>query len=229
MAYLAPIDTIAIGIWICLVAVELGIFLLLFSKYLKSSEKNNIKLGICLIFIFLAIGGIFFIFFNYYFTQLESDLYETHQFIWKVAAIFQLSGFGFLFLVSEYRVFHGKDYFVFFWCFLGLSVAGMSVRDFVLTENLINYALIFAAFIPMSYIYLAIKLPGAFRNNILLILFGIIIFTVGMILNIPDIVIAIEQWTGNADVIHYIYLISPILQIGGLIVAVKGFNGLYFQ
>ena len=229
MAYLAPIDTIAIGVWICLVAVQLGIFLLLFSKYLKSSEKNNIKLAISLTFIFLAIGGSCFIFFDYYFTQLEPSLYETHQLIFKIATVFQLSGFGFLFLVSEHRVFKGKDYFIFFWGFLGLLVAAMVVSDFVLTETLINLAFIFAVFIPISYIYLAIKLPGAARNNILLILFGIIIFTVGMVLNLLDVIVAIEQLTGSAVVIHYLYLISPILQMGGLIVAAKGFNGLYFQ
>ena len=87
MAYLAPIDTIAIGVWICLVAVQLGIFLLFLLKYLKSDEKNNIKLAISLIFIFLAIGTIVFIFFDYYFTQLEHDLYEKYHLIWKIGII----------------------------------------------------------------------------------------------------------------------------------------------
>ena len=96
-----------------------------FKEFLrKFNEKNNIKLAISLIFIFLAIGTIVFIFFVYYFTQLEHDLYEKYHLIWKIGIIFQLSGFGFFFLVSEHRVFHGKDYFIFFWGFLGFFIAG---------------------------------------------------------------------------------------------------------
>jgi hypothetical protein len=228
VAYLAPIDTVAIGFWIGLVAVQLGIFLLFFSKYLKSQDKNNIKLAICLVYLFLAIGGSLFIFYDYYFTQLEPSLYETYQSFWKIAFVFQLAGFGFLFLVSENRVFHGKDYYIFFLGFLGFSVAAIVVNDFVLTQNLMNFSFLFAAFIPISYIYLASKLSGATRSNILLILYGIIIFIIGMALNLLDVVIAIEQLTGNTDAIHYLYLLTPILQTVGLIVAAKGFNGLYF-
>lgn len=228
MAYLAPIDTIAIGIWICLIAVEFGIFILFLSKYLKSEEKNNIKLAISLIFISLAIGGIVFIFFDYYYTQLEHSLYERYRLIWKIGIIFQLAGFGFFFLVSEYRVFHGKDYFVFFWGFLGFFIAAIIAFDFLLAQILINFALIFVIFIPISYIYLAFKLAGETRSNLLLILFGVIIFAIGMALNLFDVVVLVEQLTGNANAIHYLYLFAPIFQIVGLLVAAKGFNALYF-
>ena len=228
MTYLAPIDTIAIGIWICLVAIQLGIFLLFLSKYLKSDDKNNIKLAISLIFIFLAIGTIVFIFFDYYYTQLEHSLYEKYHLIWKIGIIFQLTGFGFFFLVSEYRVFHGKDYFIFFWCFLGFFIVAIIVVDFLLSQILINFALIFVIFIPISYIYLAIKLTGEPRSNIILILFGVIIFTIGMAINLFDVVVALEHLTGNPDTIHYLYLFAPILQIIGLILVAKGFNGLFF-
>jgi hypothetical protein len=96
------------------------------------------------------------------------------------------------------------------------------VQDFLLSQDLLSYALFFAVFIPISYIYLAIKLPKLARKNVFLMLIGFILFI------LFDMMLS----AGIAPIlgidIHYLYLISAICQSPSLLILAGGVKRLYF-
>ncbi len=218
------IDWVAVGVWIGVIALSFAISLYLGVKYQKSEEKNKIKLAFSLMFLSLAISRLLLMYFDYFITGLNPALYSDHQLFWRLATLFQLLGLGFLIVVSEYAVFRGKDYFIFTIGFLIVVFVGMLIPDFFMAQNVTVYAVAFAAFIPVSWIYLAIKLPLA-RKNTLLIILGFLLFGVGLILlsaGIVDILAPIID-------IHTLYLLSAIIHIPGLSVFTLGVKRYYFS
>lgn len=219
---LQTVDWVAIGFWILLVCIEFGIFLMFFQKYLKWKEKNKVQLAFCLVFLCLSLGRIFLIYFDYGLTDLNVANYILYQNWWKLAILFYILGIGFLFLTSEYRVFRGKDYFLFFIGFSIMVCFAFVVQDFFLSQDLLTYALFFAVFIPISYLYLAIKLPKLARKNVFLMLIGLILYL------LFDLILS----AGIAPIlgidIHYLYLISAICQSPSLLILAWGIKRLYF-
>ncbi|HUX97976.1 MAG TPA: hypothetical protein VMV49_00335 [Candidatus Deferrimicrobium sp.] len=218
------IDLIAIGVWITVAIISLGIFLFFIDRYLKFKEKNRIQLAFCLIFLCLGIGRLLLIYFDYFLTGLEISAYDEFQLMWKTAILFEMVGIGFLILVSEYAVWKGKDFYSFFIGFLIVVCIGMCIPDFFLGQMIIVYALIFAVFIPISYIYLAIKLPKPSRSNIIMVFIGFIIFGGGLLLISAGVV----EWLAFLIDNHSLYLISAIVQIPGLLFLALGIKRMYF-
>ncbi|NVM30571.1 MAG: hypothetical protein HWN65_17150 [Candidatus Helarchaeota archaeon] len=235
MLPIETIDMISLGLWIVFVALNVVLFVFFIQKYRNLSEKGKMKFAICLIFLCLAIGRGLYVYFDYFFANLDYNTITTsveYLSYWKIASVFHLAGFGFLFLVSEYKVFKGKDVFIFFWGYLALSVAALFIDNFHFMQALISWSLLFAGFIPFGYLYLAIKMPGAVRRNILLLFIGVAVFAIGMLfmsIIVLDVVALYLLQVNPMDLIHYFYLISPILQIPGMLIFSKGFVGLFFE
>lgn len=222
---LGTYDWIAIGCWIAVVILTAGIFITLFSKYLKYPEKVKNRLAFCLVFLFLAIGRCLLIYFDFFLVELDATRYGEFLMMYKIATLFQLMGIGFLIVVSEYAVFKGKDFFVFFIGFTIVLLIGLLIQDFLMTQNVTVGALGFAAFIPLSWIYLMRKLPQT-RNNILMILMGFLIYGGGLLLISAGVVPIIEDIFPIS--VHEIYLISPLIQIPGLLLLGLGIKRMYF-
>lgn len=218
---LENIDLVAISFWIIVIAASAGIFLILLWKYVKVEDKTKVQLAFCLMFLSLAIGRAFLMYADYFIVNLVPNDYVNHVEIWKWANFFQLLGLGFLILVSDYAVFRGKDYYLFSIGFAIVVTISMLLTDFYLVQMVATAAVAFAVFIPISWIYLAFKLPQT-RRNTMLILFGFALFGGGLIL------LSINVAGGLPISIHEIYLASAILQLPGLIIMGIGVKGLYF-
>jgi MFS family permease len=220
---LIPLDWVAIGFWIGVVVVTFGISFIFFKKHLKFTEKTKNQLAFCLVFLALAIGRAILVYSDYFLTGLNLEAYETFQMIWKVATLFEMMGLGFLIIVSEYAVFKGKDYYVFIIGYtIVVIISIFIIQDFFLAQTVSVAAIGFAAFLPISYIYLAIKLPMA-RRNVIMLLIGFIIFGFGLLLISAGIVSLLGQ-----ENIHLLYLISAIVQIPGLLIMAISINRMYF-
>ena len=217
------IDGVAIGFWIVVIILSLAISGVLFYLYAKSEHRVKYRLAFCLVFLSLGISRIILMYFDYFLTELNPVLYENYQLMWKLAQLFELIGLGFLILISEDAVFKGKDYYVFSIGFSIVVCIGMLIQEFLLTQNILVYALAFAILIPISWLYLAIKLPDT-RKNTLLIFLGIIICGAGLILISAAVVEALLPLMN----IHYIYLLSAIIQIPGLLIIATGVKRMYF-
>jgi membrane-associated HD superfamily phosphohydrolase len=218
------IDWIAIGFWIIFIIISLVCSLIFFQKYLKSQERNKNQLALCLLFLCIGIGRLLLIYFDYFLTELNPGDYINHILMWKLANLIQLAGVGFLILISEYAVWKGKDYYVFF---IGMTITvtiGMFYPEFSTAENIFTTAMFFAVIIPFCWVYLAIKLPNL-RRKILLIFIGFIIYGFGMIM----LGLTIVQALSFLMDIHSIYLLSPIIQIPGSIIFAIGLKRMYFS
>ena len=218
-----PLDWIAIGVWISLVIITFGISLVLFLKRFKFTEKTKIQLAFCFFFLSLGIGRAILVYADYFITELIIEQYLYNQVIWKIANFFVIMGLGFLILVSEYAVFKGKDYYLFTIGYaIVIIIAIFFIQDFYTVQNFTSGAVGFAAFIPISYIYLAIKFPMV-RRNVILLLGGFLIFGVGLLLISAGIVFVL-----GGD-IHLIYLFSAIVQIPGLLIMAIAIKRMYFS
>jgi hypothetical protein len=217
------LDWVAIACWSCVLAISYGVFSVLFQKHLEFKEKTKNQLAFCLVFLCLAIGRNLLIYFDYFLTELDVGRYADFQILWRFANLFEIVGLGFLILVSEYAVFKGKDYYLFFIGFSIVVVIGMFfIQDFFLAQSVSVAAVGFGAFIPISYVYMAIKLPMA-RRNVIFMLIGFLIFGAGLILMSAGIVDLLG--TGN---IHIIYLLSAIIQIPGMFILAVAIKRMYF-
>jgi hypothetical protein len=216
---LIPIDYVSLVVWIGVIIVTFGIFLVLLRKYLSYTETNKNQLAFCIMFFCLGISRIFLLYFDYFLTELTPAEFINNAAIWKLATLFLLIGVGFLILVSEYALWKGKDYFGFFIGFTIVVTFALFVPDFELSQTLSTSAVGFAAFIVVSYLYLAYKLPQA-RNNIMLMLIGLLIYGFALIL--------VSVFIADSNTIHYLYLISAIIQIPGLLIFGIGVKRMYF-
>ncbi|MHA1649245.1 MAG: hypothetical protein ACTSYB_03545 [Candidatus Helarchaeota archaeon] len=217
------VDEIAFGFWIVVIILFLSSALILLQKYIKSEERNKVKLAFCFMFLCLGLSRIFLVYFDYFLTELNPMVYENYQFMWKLANSFELAGLGFLIIVSEYAVFQGKDYYLFILGFTVVVIIGLLIPDFFLSQNVLVYAVAFAAFIPLSWIYLAIKLPPT-RKNTILIFIGFVLFGIGLIF----LSVAVVEAMAPIIDIHRLYLLSAILQIPGIIILAIGIKKMYF-
>jgi len=217
------LDWVAIGCWSCVLAVCYGIFSIFFQKYTEFKEKTKNQLAFSLVFLFLGISRNLLIYFDYFIVQLNPNGYNNLQIPWKLATFFWIAGLGFLILVSEYAVFKGKDYYLFFIGFaVVVAIAMFFIQNFSMAQDLTVVAICFGAFIPISYIYMAIKLPMA-RRNVIILFIGFLIFGVGIIFMSERIVELI-----GLEYISILYLISAIFQIPGLLIMALGIRRLYF-
>ncbi|MHA1264860.1 MAG: hypothetical protein ACTSRS_06450 [Candidatus Helarchaeota archaeon] len=213
------VDWTAIILFIIVVIISITIALIFFLKYVHWRERNNNQLAFGILFLCLGIGRSFLIYFDYFLTHLNPAEYENYQIVWKLATLFLLIGLGTLILVSEHAVLEGKDYYIFFIGFAIITCGVMIVPDFILSQTLGTAAIAFAVFIPISYIYLAIKLPPS-RKNIALIFTGFIIYGAGLIL--------LSVFLVDPNTIHIVYVISALIQISGLIIFGIGAKRMYF-
>ncbi len=218
---LGNIDLISIGFWITGIAIAAGLALILFWKYEKFEDKTKVQLAFCLFFLSLAIGRSILVYADYFIVKLVPNDYMYHIELWKVVNLFQLLGLGFLILVSEYAVFKNKDYYIFSIGFGIVVTIAMLLQDFILIQMVSIGAVAFAAFIPISWIYLAIKLPQT-RTNTMTVFIGFLIFGAGLILLNIGVVEGLPISISDA------YLISAILQVPGLIIMGLGVKRLYF-
>ncbi len=215
------IDWVAISIWLLGVGIAIGVFIILIRNYRNSEERTRIKLAFCLIFLCLGLARIFLVYFDYWLTGLNPVNYDAHQAFWRFAMLFYFAGLGFLILTSENRVFQGRDYYVFS---LGYSIGiiiCLVIPDFAASQNALNYVVIFAAFIPISYIYLAVKLPMA-RKNITILFIGITLFMVFNFILSADVVSTLGI---SASVL---YFICAIFQTLGITILGVGIKRMYF-
>ncbi len=218
---LENIDSIAIGVWIAVILIALGIFCGLFLLYLKTAERTKVQLAFCLMFLCFALSRAVLVYGDYFVVDLVLDDYINHMEILKIANMFNLLGLGFLIVVSEYAVFKGKDYFVFTIGFSVVTTIAMILQDYYQVQAVAGYAFYFAVFIPISWVYLGVKLPHA-RKNAMLILFGFLILGAGLIL----LSIGITEFLTLS--LNELYLLSAALQVVGLLVMGLGVKRFYF-
>ncbi|MHA1379688.1 MAG: hypothetical protein ACTSRG_15050 [Candidatus Helarchaeota archaeon] len=203
-----------------LIGVKFSFFIFYLKKYQSDEVKNKLILGFSLFFLFLGCSRIFYLIFDFYLTNFNPFLYQTHIIVWKIASLLSEIGIGILLIISEDKVFQGRDKYVFFICYVVLLCVGLVWPDFEMSENFTTWAAMFAAFILFSYIYLAIVLEGDARKRAILVVFGIFLYTLGSTVVHQYFIQAVISIGGS---VSFMYLLSPIIKIIAAILLALGF------
>lgn len=218
---MSVIDGLAIGVFSAFVALSFGFFVFFYLRYRKAEEKTKIQVALLIFFLCWGIGRTLLIYFDYVLTQLDPLEVVDHLDFWKIADIFLMVAFGSIIFASENAVFKGKDYYAFLIGYLIFFSIGIASFDVLIADSFMVFAMLFAGFIPLSYIYLAYKYPLS-RKVIALLFIGFTMFIVGMLMAFTTIV---EMFL---PVIHELYLISAVTQILGFSVYALGVKRMYF-
>lgn len=211
---------IAIGIMFILL-LALCIFSAKFFRRYRGEGKNKFDLGFGFFFVFILLGQLIFFLYYYYITEFEQS--SENLIFWKVATLLQLCGFGILFVISEKKILDGKDYYLFFIGFCVMAGVALFQPTVHSATTWAMLSLAFALFIPISYVYLAIKSEGVYRKRSLFVFFGFIIYFIGIeivSLNLANIIMAA---TGGLITIYHLSIIGYLLRIVALLLFSEGF------
>ncbi len=224
MMFQIPAQTITRELSLCfytvLIFLELGIGLYFWNANRKNKELKMIG-SIGFFFSFVAVGRILLIVFDYYMTVMNYALFETYFPFYKFATDVQAVGFAFFIFVAEQSVFQGKDKYSFLIGYVICQLLATIIPTFDLSQTLTIVAGLFVLFIPISYIYAAIKAKGPFRTQVLFIIFGVAFFAAGTLLLGEGVMQSLEPLLGSRYAVH---ILSVGLKLIGVLIVYRGFH-----
>lgn len=191
----------------------------------KRKETGGLSLdfltGIFLLFICLFVSRLFYLFFDFVFTQFDTSTAHLEPAItfWKLAALTANIGYIISLFVIDKKVlnFRFKGFFAYI-----LAIAAViqffwpvnSPEGFQIVSTINLFAFILAVLIPIIFLYIGIKTP-ALRKTSFTIAFGVIIFAIGSLLTIEAISLPLRNAYGVGAVIG-IYFLHFLLKAIGL-------------
>ncbi len=211
---------ISLALYAILIVIELRIGVYFLNAYRKNKELGFIG-AIGLFFLFFLAGRVILVIFDYYLVNMDPALYVTYFTQYKFATGLQAIGLGFFLYVAERALFQGKDKYVLIIGYSIFSILAAVLPDFNLSQTMTTVATFFIIFIPLSYIYTAIKGKGPIRTQSLLLVTGVILFAVGALLIGEAVMSSLRVVFGSPYPVH---IISIIMKLVGVIIVYKGFS-----
>ncbi len=198
-------------------------FYVMNKEHESTREKYYIFLIYGLCFFFLCIGRIFYTIFDFATEfNVSENMTSENLIMWKIGNGFQLVTLGLLIGLLEKRILHGRDKYLLFFIYITFVSLGMIATDLLLATFFLFLPTIMVLYIPIAYIYIAIKSDGIIRKRALLALFGFIILFVGSLMLNEYILIVIVNMTGLDRI--QIHAISHIIKCVGVILIFLGFQ-----
>jgi len=217
---------IALVLWI-LSIIEMIIVSFIFIRYFNK-DKMNFYLGVAIFYILFCLARLSEIIRLYFnpgtpinppYTVLGFDFWMKTCY-----TLFSYIGLTIIYFVLERYVFKRTKYI------FTILVPITTVISIWFTVDPVNYELLFNITIPLyllilfgiifMYIYLAVKTSGEVRRNSIMIIFGILLFELGIIFSLPE-----AQGTLWAAIpIEVLWIIAPVLSIIGVVLQIRGFK-----
>ncbi len=221
-----PIEDIALILWI-LNIIEIVIVSVIFLRYFKK-DKMSFYLGVAIFYILFCLARLSEIIRLYLnpgtptnppYTTLGFDFWLKTSY-----TLFSYIGLTIIYFVLERYVFKRTKYI------FTILVPITTVISIWFTVDPVNYDLLFTITIPLylvilfgiifMYIYLAVKTSGEVRRNSIMIIFGILLFELGIIFALPE-----AQGTLWASIpLEVLWILAPVLSIVGVILQIRGFR-----
>ncbi len=224
MIFQMPVDTIvremSLFLYGILVFVEFSIGFFFWNAYRKNRELDFIG-SVGMFFGFMAAGRVLLVVFDYYLTVMTYSLYEANFTFYKIAVDLQAIGLGFFLYVAERALFQGRDKYLFLIGYSFCQFAATIILDFNLSQGMITVAGLFVLFIPISYIYTAIKAKGPIRTQLLFIIYGVALFSAGTLLLGEGLMKFLEPLLGSRYAVH---ILSIVLKLFGVALVYHGFR-----
>ncbi|NHI90998.1 MAG: hypothetical protein EAX96_00760 [Candidatus Lokiarchaeota archaeon] len=188
-------------------------------KTYRENREHKLLIPIAILFLMFGMSRILLIYFDFYLTGFNDDLFQTYSLIWKIAIAFQSVGYSFMIFVAEKEVFKEKTKFIISISNAVFLIAIYLVPDIVMFQTLITISLsIVLLIIPICYGYLARATIGVARKKALSIFIGFFINMFGTIMLLELFVDAgvanfrIDEYTFR----YILYSISMVIRMVGL-------------
>lgn len=217
---------LAIGFTIGLIVFKFTLSVIYFYLYFKKDKENRLVLAVGLFFLFMGISRIILLFFDFFLTGLNPAYLQTYSLVWTIGSIFVATGFGFFIIVADHNLFKGKDKYLLTIIYAVASTITLAIPIFIISETLSSVAIISAVlFIPISYLYVAIKSTGEIRRKALAVLFGLVVFATGLLLLGEPIIgpFAIMIPIDDILVRYTFHIISVCFKVAGGMIILYGY------
>ncbi len=210
----------SLALYAILIVIEFRIGVYFLNAYRKNRELNFIG-AIGLFCIFILAGRTLLVIFDYYWVEMNPALYLNYFTEYKIATGLQSVGLGFFLYVAERALFNGKDRYLLILGYIVCNALAAILTDFNLSQTFTTVGALFVIFIPLSYIWLAVKNKGPIRTQSLFIVTGVIMFALGSLLIGEAIMGILRELFGNPYVVH---ILSVFLKLVGVQIVYKGFS-----
>ena len=188
-------------------------------KTFNEHREHKLLIPIAFLFLMFGLGRIVLIYFDFYLTGFDDNLFQVYALIWKFAIGFQSVGYSFMIFVAEKEVFKEKTKYIISIANVALLVIIYLIPDIGLFQTLITLSLsIVLLIIPICYGYLAKVTPGLARKKALSIVIGFFINMFGTIMLLELFVDAgVAAFLVDEYLVRYIlYSISMVVRMIGL-------------
>ena len=201
----------------------------IFFRYYKR-DKMSFYLGVAIFYVLFVIGRlceVIRIHFHPLGKALDPPYSELGFDFWLKTGytIFSYVGLTIIYFVLERYVFKRKKYIftilvpittaISIW----FTVVDQATYDLLFTITVPLYLLILFGIVGM-YVYLAGSTSGQVRKNSIMIIFGILLFELGLVFALPEA----QTSLFSAIPIDILWIAAPILSIIGVILQIRGFR-----
>ena len=195
--------------------------------YDKKKETGEFKVGfifgMLIFFICLLISRLFFIYFDFYLTALDVDVYHLPENVWSWKLGMFISTFGLAVLVFiidwkglKFKLKGVLAYIIIIGAIIILIYPVTNPSDFQTMSSISMISSSGTLIIPIIFIYLGVKIPGL-RKPAFLLVIGFIVYAAGALVVNDAILIMFREAFGEG--IHtFIFFLNILFKIAGLIV-----------
>ncbi len=220
------IQDIAVILWFVNI-VEMVIVGLLFFRY-YSRDKMRFYLGVAIFYILFVVARLLEIIRLYFNPEgpIDPPYFTLGWNFWLKTGytIFSYVGLMIIYFVLERYVFKQTKYV------FSILVPITAVISIWFTVDVAHYDLLFSITIPLyvlilfgivgMYVYLAASTSGDVRRNSILIIFGILLFELGLVFALPE-----AQASLFAGIpLEVLWIIAPTISIIGVLLQIRGFR-----
>jgi len=198
-------------LWWVATALNFLFALLLWPRVIKAKKANvpsymNYFLGVVLFFIIHGTCRVFYLMYDYYFTDPISDVW-----LWNVGAILGVASITVLIFFIENIIIKKTHHFftIFGIVGIGVFIVGSNIPAILIYGQSV-FVTTLALIVPLFYLVFAYQTTGSVRNNSILMFFGILIFEISQVAHSE------AAWKMFPDLKPLFQLLGAIFMLAGL-------------
>jgi len=218
--------TLFLSLTIILLIVKTLLTLYILRKILeKKKETGQFKIdfvfGMFILFICLIISRVIYIYFDFFLTYFDSEVYYKHVLYWKLGFLPSAVGLAVVNYILDKKILNFKLKGITAYMILGGAILVLfwpvnSQEEFQTISAISFISSAGTILIPIIFIYLGIKIPGL-RKTAFMITIGFAIYALGPIL-VNDAILDVLRTAYGEEMHVIIFFLFITLKIIGLII-----------
>ncbi len=209
-----------------LIGVKITFSSLLLKEYYENREAK-LLIPVAGLFFMLAVSRSILIYFDFFVTGLNDDLFQQYSIIWKISMIFLSIGYAFFIYVSEKEIFIDKTKNIITILSIIILFVIFLVPNFDIFQTLLTLFLcLVTLFFPIGYVYIAKKSTGKTRKKAISVVVGFFTYMFCMIMLSAPLIEQLATILGM-DVLLLtliMYSISMVIRMIALMLVKYGYS-----